>query len=439
MEIIYDREAEEAVLGSIMLDESISAEIIGIIGEDTNAFYVGANRMIYTTILELLGNSNPVDVLSVSQRIKNTGIMNLVGGEAKIQEIVTEAWRIKDSTPCSENAQYYAQIIKEKFVRRNLQTVGKKVYELAGDEAQDIEDVMSSSSDCIFSAISENGYHKEINIESALAKIDWEWQERMAGRQVHHSVFTGFPTIDEISGGLHFGEVSIIGGRTSSGKSILAQCMALYVAQKMPVLFFSSEMTQAQILMRMLSIMSNVPCNKIARQRLTDEEYQILIHHKNELAKKPIKIIDRALKVPTMIIETQRYLSEKKVDKVLVVIDYLQRVPFVNDKSSLYEGTSKIMTAIANDLAMNLKLPVLAISQVNRRSEHTTGRITLANLRESGILEEHAALVFLIHKFDSELLGMGNVTEIEVAKNRLGSTGTTNLRLIKECTKFESM
>lgn len=379
--IIYDGEAEEAVLGSLLLDTAISGEVIGIIGEDTNAFYVGANRAIYSAMLELLASNNPTDALSVGAKIRDKGLLNYVGGAEKIKELVEETYRIKDCTPCADNASYYAQIVKEKFVRRNLQIAARNVYNFATDETKEIEEVVSSSSDTIFGAISENGHHREINIETALARLDFEWQERMAGRPVEHSIFTGFPSLDEISGGLHFGEVSVIAGRTSSGKSILGQCISLYVAAKMPVIIFSPEMTQPQILLRMLSILSSVPCSKIARQRLAEEEYQTLTFQRNELAKMPIKIVDRAIKTSTMIVETQRFMSEKKTDKVLVVIDYLQKVPFANDKDSLYEGTSKNMTSISNNLAMNLKLPVLLISQVNRRSEQT-GRVSLADLRQ---------------------------------------------------------
>lgn len=437
-DIIYDSDAEEAVLGSLMLDQAFSGEVISILGEDANVFYAGAHRAIYSAMLELLTQNCPIDALSVGTRIRDKGLLNYVGGEEKIKELVEETFRIKDSTPCADNASYYAQIVKEKFVRRNLQAAARNVFSLASNEAKEIEEVISSSSDTIFTAISENGYHREINNEMALAKLDFEWQERMAGRPVDYSIFTGFPSLDEISGGLHFGEVSVIAGRTSSGKSILGQCISLYVSNKMPVIIFSPEMTQPQILLRMLSILSDIPCSKIARQRLSDEEYETLTFHKNELAKKPIRIVDRAIKTSTMVIETQRFMSEKKTDKVLVVIDYLQKVPFANDKDSLFEGTTKNMTNISNYLAMNLKLPVLLISQVNRRSEQT-GRVSLADLRQSGVIENDAALVFIIHSFDGELLGMKNVSEIEIAKNRLGSTGTTNLRLIKECTKFESV
>lgn len=379
--IIYDGEAEEAVLGSLMLNQAFSGEVIGILGEDANVFYAGAHRAIYSAMLELSTQNRPIDALTVGTKIHDKGLLNYVGGEEKIKELMEETFRIKDSTPCAENAGYYAQIVKEKFVRRNLQVAARNVYNFATDETKEIEEVVSSSSDTIFTAISENGYHREISTEMALAKLDFEWQERMAGRQVSHSVFTGFPSLDELSGGLHFGEVSVIAGRTSSGKSILGQCISLYVSNKIPVIIFSPEMTQPQVLLRMLSILSNVPCSKIARQRLTEEDYQTLTFHRNKLAKMPIKIVDRAIKTSTMVIETQRFMSECKTDKVLVVIDYLQRVPFVNDKDSLFEGTSKNMTNISNNLAMNLKLPVLLISQVNRRSE-VTGRISLADLRQ---------------------------------------------------------
>jgi replicative DNA helicase len=431
------KEAERMVLGSIMMGGgSVFSPLLPILGEDSRCFYYTIHREIYNSIVHLFKNSKPIDPLSVAIELKKES----PGMISTIEKAIEETAYIRDTTPTIETAEYYASLVREYSQRRRLKGVGAEIQRLAEDENCAIDDLVANSSAKIIS-IAGTRESEEFDLETALSRLESETRDKMDGKGIDDRVFSGFAELDTITGGFVKGEVTIIAGRTGQGKSSLVQAFSLYFLQKeIPVIIFLLEMTEMQLLTRMISSTTTIPYTKIALGKLSKEEFEQLKRAKDNLANKPFYIHAKSANVRRMALLTQRFMHEQGRD-CIAVIDYLQLIQASNPKASLYEQTSEIAVGIKTEIAVNLGIPVLAVSQLSRRSEYSSARASISDLRNSGMLEENAGLILLIHKPPEdagffEKIGDMRAVDIEVAKNRLGGTGEVTLGFEPEILKF---
>ena len=428
-------EAEIALLGSIMLRPDLMHEVIDIISPQS--FYAEKHRNIFDVMLELFNGGHPIDLLSVSARLKETNRLEQVGGASGLTALV-------EGTPTSSNAAYYASMVQRKFMMRRLIEAADHISAIGYDEAGELEELLDQAEKKVFDVTNFSNVHKFVELKDELSEA-WERLDNLHNSKGGlRGIATGFAEIDNKLSGLQKSDLIILAARPSMGKTALALDIARQAAvhHNTPVGIFSLEMSSQQLVDRMLAAESNVDAWKLRTGRLSrEEDFASIRQSLDRLSKAPIYIDDQAgnniLKMRSV---ARRLKSEKGLG--LLVVDYLQLMVPTNNRNSdnLVQQVTEISRSLKH-LARELDIPVLALSQLNRAVEQRGGRPRLSDLRDSGSIEQDADVVMFIHREDKykEQNEKTNIAEILIEKHRNGEVGKVELFFNDKKATFQSL
>ena len=428
-------EAEQSVLGGILLDNLALNTVLELL--ETSDFYSEAHRKIFSAIVELSNRNEPCDLITLSNILKSQKQIEKVGGAAYLASLV-------DNVPSAVNIAYYAKIIKEKSILRRLIGTATEILNKSYDAGMDIDSVLDEAERAIFE-ISENKIRPSFHPIREIIKDSFKTIERLyAKKELVTGVATGFDKIDDITSGLQNSDLIIIAGRPSMGKTAFALNIAQYAALEMgvPVAIFSLEMAKEQLATRMLASEARVDSQRLRRGFLGETDWPKLTTAAGRLSEAPIYIDDTpAITVIEMKAKSRRLKAESGLG--LIILDYLQLMRGGAFKDSREQEISEISRSL-KALAKELTIPVIALSQLNRKVEdRTSRRPQMADLRESGAIEQDADLIAFIYRDEVYNRSDDNpdkgIAEIIIGKQRTGPTGTVKLAFQEKYTRFENL
>ena len=428
-------EAEQSILGSLLIDKDAIIKVADILTADD--FYRQDHGEIFQAILKLFEKRKPIDVLTLTDELEKLKKLKEVGGASYITTLV-------NSVPTSAHVTTYATIVHQKATLRRLISAASRIAEFGFDEVADLETILDKAESTLF-AVSQKyikQYFTPIKdiLEESFDRIDKLHKEK----GVLRGVPTGFRDLDNLLAGLQPSDLIILAARPSIGKSSLALNIADHVAceQKMPVGIFSLEMSKEQIIDRLLCMRGAVDSWKLRTGNLEDDDFGKLNYAMGVLSESEIYIDDSPL-ANAMEIRTKARRLQVEHNLGLIIIDYLQLMSGMNTRSAdnRVQEVSEISRSL-KALARELNVPVLAISQLSRAVEHRPDkRPMLADLRESGSIEQDSDVVMFIYRDDyyDKDSDRKNIAEILIRKHRNGPTGDIELYFKPEFMKFASI
>lgn len=426
-------EAEEAIIGGILFDPEAITRVAELVVKD--AFYVKAHQEIYHAALTLHSKGKPTDFISLSTYLSDRDLLEQVGGTAKLAQLLNR-------TVSAVNIDRYANLIMEKYIRRQLIVSGHEIVDLGYDNATELEIVLDSAEQKIFRLTQERPQEGLIPIAETLVNT-FNTIEELHQETALPGIPTGYYDLDAMTSGLSRSDLIIIAGRPSMGKTAFSLCVACNIAResKLPIAVFSLEMSREQLTQRLLSSEARIPSNRLRSGRIAQNEFGQLIDGVEKLSELPIYIDDTAnLTVMQMRSQVRRLQAQTKEPLGLVLIDYLQLMEG-GDNDNRVQQLSK-MTRSLKGLARELNVPIVALSQLSRGVEQRTNkRPMLSDLRESGSIEQDADLVMMIYRdeyYNPDTPDRG-ITEVSIVKHRNGPVGTVKLLFNAELTRFESL
>ena len=423
--------SEQAVLGSIMLRKDAMNEVEDMIISDS--FYVEKHKKIFQAMLDLSVKNEPIDMLSLSTKLSEQKLLESIGGNQYLAEIV-------NTVPSSTNVKHYADIVQKKYVLRSLIEAADYVSELAFEEGDDhMDDILDMAEKKIFSVVSSPKNQKFVNLKDALPEAYERLEKLHESKGMLRGLPTGFKDLDNMLSGLQNSDLIILAARPSMGKTTLALDIARMagVIHDKSILIFSLEMSSQQLVDRMLSAESRVNAWNLRTGRLSsDHDFSLLRDSLDKLAKAKIYIDDQAgNSIVRMKALSRRIKAEKGLD--LIVVDYLQLMTTSKNYDSMVNQVTEISRSLKS-LAKELDVPVLALSQLSRAVESRGGKPRLSDLRDSGSIEQDADVVMFIHREDKgkDESEKTNIAEILVEKHRNGPVGKVDLYFDEKTTTF---
>jgi len=429
----HNLEAEQYVLGSMLLDREIIVTISSIIKRED--FYSEAHKEIYTAICELFEKSEPVDIITVAEELNKKGILEKVGGIDYITNLMI-------GVPTTVNVMHYARIIEEKSILRKLIRISGKIIEKSFEQSEEVEHILDFAEKNIFDIIEKRSSHEFVPIKevlfNAFDRIEFLYKNK--GKIV--GVPTGFSELDNKTSGFNPSDLILIAARPSMGKTSFALNIALHAAvrEKIPVAIFSLEMSKEQLVQRMLCSEAFVDFMKLRTGNLEEEDWERLARVLAPLSEAPIYIDDTpAISVSELRAKARKLKIEKGLG--LVMVDYLQLMQGNSNRENRQQEISEISRSL-KALARELNVPVVALSQLSRapesRSDH---RPQLSDLRESGAIEQDADLVLFLYRdeYYHPDTDKKNIAEVIIAKQRNGPTGVIELAWLGQYTKFANI
>ncbi len=424
-------DAEKSVLGSILLDRDALIEVSGWLSP--THFYDERHVAIYETILELFESGLPIDLVTVSDRLKKKKILSKIGGRAYLAELAS-------FVPTAANAVEYGNIVKETATRRGLISSSSEITRLAFDETLALPEVVDRSETLLFNIAQEGIQSNFVHIKELL-KDAYERASHSKESDDYSGISTGFKELDVLLGGFQKSDLIVLAARPSVGKTALALDMMRHAAliEKKNVAFFSLEMSNMQIMDRLLGMQSGIPFWEIRTNKLNEEKVVKLANTMGELADANIFIDDSpGQNINQIRTKARRLMLEQGVD--IIFVDYLQLM-HGNTKESRALEVGEVSQGLKN-LAKELNVPVVALSQLSRAIElRQNRRPQLSDLRESGSIEQDADVVIFLDREetwnpDTEKKGSA---EVFVAKHRNGPTGVVELAFINEIASFRNL
>ena len=426
-------EAEMAVLGSMMIDDNAIAYAIDLL--DEASFYKDVHKRIYQAILNLYNTNKAVDLITVSDELKRMNQLDEVGGVSFLTELV-------NSVPTAANISHYARIVKEKYLLRSLINNATQIVSLGYEFEGNVDEVLDKAERLIFQ-ISEDKKETTTLALKEIIKDSIETIDRLYQKKAHVTgIPTGFIDFDLKTSGLQSSDFIVIAGRPSMGKSAFAISIAEYagVVEKMPLAFFSLEMSKEQLVQRMLCSHARVDAHKVRTGYLSHSDWPRLTAAAGKLSEASIFIED-APAISVMELRAKARRLKANYDIKLIILDYLQLMRGSARPENRQQEISEISRSL-KALARELKIPVVAISQLSRaveaRADH---RPQLSDLRESGAIEQDADLVVLLlrEEYYNPTAENQGFAEVNIAKQRNGPVGSLRLTFIKEYTRFENL
>lgn len=409
-------EAEEAILGGILLDPKAISEVADIL--PIEAFCLEAHQIIYQAALTLYQKDNPTDLVAVSNYLADQKLLEKIGGQAKLSQLLNR-------TVSAVNIDRYAALVLNKYQRRQLVRVGHEIAELGYDTTTELETIFDASEEKIFNLnTNKQDKFRAIPINECLAEV---FNKIEQGSSPAYP--TGLKDLDSLIGGLIKQDLIVVAGRPSMGKSWLGCYLANYIArhENKPVVFFSAEMSQEQLTKRFLSMHTAIDSQRLMHNQIHEEEYDALVEGLGNLAELPIVIDDTPAGelTATRMRSVLRRISSERGELGLVVLDYIQKL---GDRAAgnraqaigKYSGACK-------DIAKTFNTPFVVLAQINRGVEgQSNKRPSMADIKDSGDIEQDMDLGLLLYRdeyYNSDTNDKG-IMEIIVGKNRNGGTGT---------------
>lgn len=433
----HDQVAEQSVLGAVFITPET---IISLADELTpNDFYKPANKIVFKTMLSLLEKGEPIDATTMVSALTNQGDISKIGGMNYVVELV-------NSTPTSKNVEHYAKLVKEKATLRKMIADLSDSLSNAYQGDVSIDDIIAKTEKSMLDISNQNTGTGFRNVADILDTHMQMVETRSQTDGVVTGLSTGFVGLDKITTGLHEDNLIILAARPAMGKTALALNIAQHIAvkEKKPVAIFSLEMGAESLIERMLASEGMVEGYHLKTGNLSVEEWSRLVHAQGNLYDAPIFVDDTAGIRISEIRSKARKLAQEMGGLGVIIIDYLQLIT-----GSKGENRQQVVSEISRELkilAKDLKVPVIALSQLSRAVEQRQDkRPMLADLRESGSIEQDADIVAFLYreayyqKEQGDSQEANNVTELILEKNRHGSLGTVKLYFHKEYTKFSSV
>jgi len=427
-------DAEQSILGGILLDNQALNAVLEVLTHQD--FYSEAHRKIFLAITELAERNEPSDLVTLGSFLKDKNQLDSIGGTSYLATLV-------ESVPSAANISAYAKLVKEKSVLRQLISTATGIVTRSYGTGADVDQLLDEAEHAIFE-ISEHKIRPSFYPMKDIIKDSFRTIERLYERkELVTGVPTGFGKIDEITSGLQNSDLIIIAGRPSMGKTAFALNIAEHVAleENIAVAIFSLEMAKEQLAMRMFSSIAKVNSQKLRRGFVGETDWPKLTTAAGRLSEAPIFIDDTpAITVLEMKAKARRLKADKGLG--LVILDYLQLMRSGGSKDSREQEISEISRSL-KALAKELAVPVIALSQLNRKVEDRTNRRPqMADLRESGAIEQDADVIAFIYRDEvynkSEDNTERGFAEIIIGKQRNGPTGTVKLVFQEQFTRFEN-
>ena len=429
-------EAEQSVLGALMLDKDAVIHVADIL--ISGDFYKPAHSKIYGIILELYEKREPVDILSVTAKLTNEGVLKEIGGNTYLTQLI-------ESVPSSAHIEHYAKIVKEKRILRDLINTSAEISENAFNSTEDIEVTLDAIEQKIFSLSQHSSNQKFVHLKTDLQGAYERIEKLHRGEGGMRGVPTGYPEIDSLLSGFQKSDLIIIGARPSVGKTSLALDIARHVAcnEKVPIGIFSLEMSREQVVDRFIASAASIPLWELRTGKLkNDEDFELIQHALSELSQAPIYIDD----TPSPTILQMRSMARRLQSEHglgLIIVDYLQLIQPRAHSENIVQQVTEFSRGLKS-MARELNTPVLALSQLSREvDKRDNKRPRLSDLRESGSIEQDADVVLFIYKKEKDRMNPAaeedNIAEISIAKHRNGPTGVVKLRFSPEKVSFSSI
>ncbi|MCL4492932.1 MAG: replicative DNA helicase [Nitrospirae bacterium] len=425
-------EAEQAVLGSIIFDnEAVTKAIEALTPDD---FYKESHRRLYRAMLDLFDKSEPIDIITLTDYLKKNNELEAVGGISYLSSLA-------NSIPTSANIKYHSKIVREKALLRSLIQTATHITARVYEETPDADEMVDYAEKLIFDIADKRTENSFASMDSVIKDSIKMIEHLYDKKESITGASSGFKDLDELTSGFQPGDLIIIGGRPGMGKTAFALNIAqhLGVEQKEPVAIFSLEMSKEQLALRMLCSEGMVDSSRVRKGFLSKQDWPKLTSAAGRLAEAPIFIDDSSALTVLEIRAKARRLKRERRGLSLVVIDYLQLMRSRGSFERREQEISDISRSL-KALAKELKVPVIALSQLNRAVEHRGDRKpTLADLRESGAIEQDADVIIFIYKDGDQNRNDSssrNIVKIDIAKQRNGPTGVVTLTFLAQSTKF---
>ncbi|MGI8993715.1 MAG: replicative DNA helicase [Nocardioidaceae bacterium] len=411
-----DEHAEQSVLGAMLLSKDAIADVVEAIrGSD---FYRPAHELIYDAVLDLYGRGEPADAITVSAELTRAGDLARTGGAPYLHTLVA-------GVPVAANAGYYAGIVREKAILRRLVDAGTKIVQIGYAAEGQVDDVVDQAQAEVY-AVTDRRTSEDYAPLSDIMELTIDELEAIGNRDGGLAgVPTGFADLDDLTNGLHGGQMVILAARPAVGKSTLGLDIARAASIKngLTSVIFSLEMSRTEITMRLLSAEARIPLHHMRNGKMSDDDWNKLVRKMSDVSAAPL-FIDDSPNMTMMEIRSKARRLKQRHDLRLIVIDYLQLMTSGKKVESRQLEVSEFSRQIKL-LAKELDVPVVAISQLNRGSEQRTSkRPLLSDLRESGSLEQDADMVILLHRedlYEKEATRPGEA-DLIIAKHRNGQT-----------------
>ena len=418
-------DAERSILGAILIDKDAIVDIAVVLRPEM--FYNDNNGRIYEAMMILYENRDPIDALTVADWLKKEKLLESIGGRAYLT-------RLSNEVPVASHALKYAQIVRETYIKRQLISAGAQMGEMGFDEGKPLGEILDKAEQSIYALSQTHVKRSFVPVKDALAESFDRLDSLHNSPDGLRGVPTGFGDLDHMLAGMQDSNLIILAARPGIGKTTFATNIAQYVAveKKMPVGYFALEMSNLEMVDRMLVGQANIDAWKLKTGNLKEDDFARLSEAMGVLADSPLYIDDTPGK-SILELRTKARRLHSQVSLKLLVVDYLQLV--VGDKS--YESRVQEVGAISQglkNLARELKIPVLALSQLNRGIENRTEKVPqLADLRESGSIEQDADVVMFLYRNDDNNL---EDIKLSIAKHRNGGLGTMDLKFRGDRVKF---
>ena len=434
----HNLEAEQSVLGSLMLDKEAIVKVADFLKPED--FYKDAHGEIFETMLELYENRDPIDVLSISNKLEEKGKLEEIGGSSYVASLV-------NSVPSASHVSHYAKVVQKKGMLRRLISTANKIVEMGYSGTEDVDKLLDEAEQGIFKVsqkyLKQDFVPIKSILESAFDRIDELHKDDSSVRGVP----TGFPDLDNVLAGLQKSDLLILAARPSIGKTTFALDIARQIGTqaKVPVGIFSLEMSSDQLIDRMLAAQAGIDLWRLRTGKLRssgpENDFEKLNEAMGILSEAPIYIDDTAsANIMEMRTMARRLQSEHKLG--LIIIDYLQLMEGRKTSGdSRVQEISEISRAL-KQLARELNIPIIALSQLSRQVESRSPQIPkLSDLRESGSIEQDADVVLMLYREDREKPDTPNknIVEVIVAKHRNGPLGKASLYFEEQSTTFKSL
>ncbi|MFG0266988.1 MAG: replicative DNA helicase [Rhodopirellula sp. JB055] len=431
----FDREAEMGVIGSVLLMPDICDEIASLKADD---FYDEANQIIYRHLRDMFDSGEKIDITLLVSRMRTAGDFEKVGGAAYLAQL-------GGSVANAAHAAFYGDIVREKAMFRRLIESGTEILRDAYEQTGTAKELCAQAEQKVFAIMEGRSGNSVWAISDVLHQAMDRMEARMRDDYVEGGAETGLTDFDQMTGGLHHGELIILAARPSMGKTALAMNIAEHVAieQREPVLFVSLEMSAIELADRMLCSLARVNGHRLRNGTISSDDRDRLVSKANDISQAPLFVDDSPSRTVSEIAAAARRIKRKEDGLGLIVIDYLQLIEPDNSRDPRQEQVAKIARRLKG-MARELEVPLLCLSQLNRQAEDGKDhRPKLSHLRESGAIEQDADVVMFVHREEYYHRGedkaqFAGQAEIIIAKQRNGPVGDVELTWEGDFTRFSN-
>ena len=422
-------DAEEAILGGIMLDPGAMDRVMSLL--EPEAFYIYAHETIYRACVALRSQRQPTDLMMVTTWLYDNGLLEKVGGQSKLVQLV-------DHTVSAVNVDRYAILVAEKYTRRRLIQAGHQIVQLGYRTEQTLDEVLGEAEQKIF-ALNQAKAGGSSSVELGVSIVNsYNQSLAIARNEATAGISTGFYDLDGMTGGFSRGDLVIAAGRPSMGKTAFMLNIARHVARSLPVIIFSLEMSATQLAQRQLAAESGVPSDRLRTGNLSDRDWEAATEALAACGELPIVINDDTTLTVSQMASEARRVALSQGGLGMIFVDYLQLMKSIGKHGNRVGELSEI-TRELKSMARELDVPVVVLSQLSRGVEaRTNKRPMMSDLRDSGSIEQDADLILMLFRdeyYNPDSPDRG-LAEIILSKHRNGPTGTIKLLFKNELTKF---